>query len=232
MRAVPRTVLAVVTSVTVAATSISGCSGGTERAREVSAAASSTPGTPTPSPRLGPAPEDGPVAGSLVRAAVPPPPGFLVPLHGSGVTRTGPFTLRSYVRTYYGGSRELLADLRLSRMRRGWHGYAESRDGRRWLHIYLFEARDNYGATTLKSMLFGATDVEPYQPRLDDALGQIERHRNDGGRYTALRIAFVTGNVYAVVIVCGRDQHPASRLAERLAAAQRKRLRAAMAPNA
>lgn len=231
MRAGPRSVLTAV-GITVVALALGGCAGGMDRARDVSAPASSAPVTPTPSPRLDPPPDDGPVVGSLAKAAVPPPHGFRIPLSGPRGTRTGPFTLRGYVRTYFGGSKELLADLRLCRMRRGWHGFAESRDGRTWLHIYLFEARNNYGATSLQSMLFGSTTAEPYQPRMDDVLGQIERNRDAGGRYTAVRIAFVTGNVYAVVIVSRRGMHPPSSLTERLAAAQRRRLRAAIAPNA
>lgn len=232
MNCVPRRLLAM--GVAVAVLTSAGCAGRPGEVRDVAAAPRSGTPSPTPSPRLDPPPEDGRVAGPLWRAAVAPPPGFRVPLGGSGAHRTGSFTVRSYVRDFYGGSKEVLEDLRLSRLRRGFQGYAQTRDGRQWLHLVLFEARDSYGATMIKSMLFGSRNAGPYQVRLlDDALGEVV-HRKDtaGGRYVEVNIAFVTGNVYVVVNVAGRGPRPATRLAERLALAQKRRLRAVMLPTA
>jgi hypothetical protein len=209
-----------------------GCSAPVARESGPATPVSST-ATPSRTPKLPPPPpQDGAVQGALSRVAVPAPPGFVSPRGGSGAARSGPFTLRSYVRDFLGGDRGALADLRLGRLQRGYHRFATTGSGA-WMHVYLFESEDNYGATTLRNMLFGSGDAEPYEPRLlDDALGQVVRSRDDGGRYTTVKIAFVTGNVYVEVMVSGRARRPHSRLAERVAVAQKQRIRASLAPTA
>lgn len=173
------------------------------------------------------------MGGALSAAAIPAPPGFRVVDDDDPPGDTGPFTLRDYVRAFYGGDRQLLKDVRLSRMRRGYHRYAE--DGRgSWTHVYLFETRDNLGATTLRSMLFGEDGAESYTVRsVDDAVGQIYRNRrDDDGRYSSVEIAFATGNVYARVIAARRGGRPDPRLAEKLAAAQLALLQQSFQPTA
>jgi hypothetical protein len=212
---------------------VSGCAaGGGEEPTEAEPAASPSPSEPSPQD-LPPPAQDGRVGGALSAAALPAPPGFRVVDDDEPPGDTGPFTLRSYVRAFYDGDKQLLKDVRLSRMRRGYHRYAE--DGRgRWMHVYLFETRDNLGATTLRSMLFGEDGAESYTVRsVDDAVGQIYRNRrDDDGRYSSVEIAFATGNVYARVIAARRGGRPDPRLAEKLAAAQLALLQQSFQPTA
>lgn len=219
---------------------LTGCAGVTAdaEAAKPSASPSKFPSGWTQSPKLPPPEQDAAVTGALSKVAVPAPPGFVSPrgLEGSG--RTGPFTARSYVRQFYGKNKELLKNLRLGKLRRGYHRYATTGGGD-WFHVYLFESRDNYGATSLKSMLFGSMTAEPYEVRLiEDALGQREIGLRDdeGRRYNAVTISFVTGNVYAVVIVATYRQRLKKHTAfvEQLARLQRLLLRRAMeqAPSA
>ncbi len=212
---------------------VSGCAaGGADGSTEPEPAASPSPSEPSPQD-LPPPAQDGRVGGALSAAALPAPPGFRVVDDDDPPGDTGPFTLRDYVRAFYGGDKQLLKDVRLSRMRRGYHRYAE--DGRgSWMHVYLFETRDNLGATTLRSMLFGEDGAESYTVRsVDDAVGQIYRNRrDDDGRYSSVEIAFATGNVYARVIAARRGGRPDPRLAEKLAAAQHALLQQSFQPTA
>lgn len=211
---------------------LTGCAGLTADAEAgtPSASPSRFPSAWSQTPKLPPPPRDAAVVGPLSKAALPPPPGFVSPKGGTGAGRTGPFTIRSYVRDFYGGDKQVRADLELGRLVRGYHRFATTNRGG-WMHVYLFESEDNYGATSLKSMLFGSTTADPYEVKLiDGALGQVERNKRDeGGRYTMVEIAFVTGNVYARVILASRAKKVFTRVAERLALAQHRRLGQAMA---
>jgi hypothetical protein len=211
---------------------LTGCAGPTADAEAGTPSASSSP-IPSPwsqKPKLPPPPRDAAVVGPLSRAALPPPPGFVSPKGGEGAGRTGPFTIRSYVRDFYGGDKQVRADLELGRLVRGYHRFATTTNRGGWMHVYLFESEDNYGATSLKSMLFGSTTADSYEVKLiEGALGHVERNKRDeGGRYTMVEIAFVTGNVYARVILASRAKKVFTRVAERLALAQHRRLQKAM----
>lgn len=224
---------AAVAAATAGALLLSGCAAGPAQEADASTTSPSPVATPSPSLKLPPPAPDGRIAGPLSKVALPPRPPFFSPRDGSGAARTGPFTLRSYVDDFYGGDKQVLADLRLARLRRGYHRFYTT-GPTAWMHVYLFECRDNYGADTLKGMLFGSEDAESYVPRLiDGALAHIERNNHDsGGRYRSMEVAFVTGNVYARVIVATRGRPLYPRVVERLALAQRHLIRRAVAPTA
>lgn len=209
---------------------LAGCAGPAEPAADAAGAPSASPtASESWTPVLDPPPEDAWVAGALSRAVIPVPRGWVSPPGGSGAVRTGPFTLRRYVDDFLGGRRTALDDLRLGRLRRGYHLYAASGPDQ-WMHVYLFEARENYGALTFRNMLFGSRTAQPYQVRrIDEAVGQLTTTSHETGEYTTVKIAFVTGSVYAEVMVSARGGRPDTRLAERFAVAQKHRLRAPLA---
>ena len=214
---------------------LTGCSGPAESSADAEGTASASPTASDPwTPVLDPPPEDAWVAGPLSRAVIPPPRGWVSPAGGSAAGRTGPFTLKRYVDDFLDGRRSALDDLRLGRLRRGYHLYAASGPDQ-WMHVYLFEARENYGALTFRNMLFGSRSetTRPYEVRrIDEAVGQLTTSPSENGEYTTVKIAFVTGSVYAEVMVSARGGRPDTRLAERLAVAQKHRLRASLAPTA
>jgi hypothetical protein len=199
---------------------LTGCSGvpADQAKAKGSGASSSTTSRSSPTPHLPPPPKDAAVQGPLSRAALPAPPPLVSPRDHSGSGRTGPFTLRRYVHDFYGADKQFLSDLRLMRFKRGYHRFAIAPDRSAWMHIYLFECQDNRGASNLENMLFGDSAAKPYTPhRVGDALGEVVRSRDDGGRYTSVEIAFVDGNVYSRVIVGFRGGAARTRRAERLA---------------
>ena len=224
---------AVVAACAAGALALSGCGQVPAQEADASTTSPTQSATPSPSFKLPPPEPDGRIAGPLSKVALSPRPPFFSPRGASGAARTGPFTLRSYVADFHGGDKQFLADLRLARLRRGYHRFSTSGQGV-WLHVYLFECRDNYGADTLKRMLFGSMDAESYVPRLiEGALAHIERNNRDsGGRYSSMEVAFVTGNVYARVMVGTRGKRLHPRFVERLALAQQQLLRRAIAPTA
>lgn len=214
---------------------LAGCAGPAEPSTDAAGSPSASPtASESRTPVLDPPPEDAWVAGALSRAVIPVPRGWVSPPGGSAAARTGPFTLRRYVDDFLGGRRTALEDLRLGRLRRGYHLYAASGPDQ-WMHVYLFEARENYGALTFRNMLFGSRSrtTRPYEVRrIDEAVGQLTTNSGENGEYTTVKIAFVTGSVYAEVMVSARGGRPDTRLAERLAVAQKQRLRASLAPMA
>ena len=215
---------------------LTGCAGPGDPAADAANVAGSPSASPTASesrtPVLDPPPEDAWVVGPLSRAVIPVPRGWVSPPGGSAAARTGPFTLKRYVDDFLGGRRTALNDLRLGRLRRGYHLYAASGPDQ-WLHVYLFEARENYGALTFRNMLFGSRSraTRSYEVRrIDEAVGQLTTSSSENGEYTTVKIAFVVGSVYAQVMVSARGGRPDTRLAELFAVAQKHRLRASLAP--
>jgi hypothetical protein len=223
---------ATLTTMLALAVSGAGC-GADHPAPEAEAGTRSSPSPSEPKPSDLPLPaQDGRVQGPL-RNVLLVPPGFAVRDGDDAASDTGPFTLRSYVRDFYGNDRGVLKDFRLSRMRRGFHVYAENRREDRWIHVYLFETRDNGGATMLRSMMFGEDGAEPYTVRtVEDAVGQIAHGESGNGPYTSMEIAYAVGNVYVRVIGARRGGKPDARLVESLARLQKERLQESFSPTA
>ncbi|RYU14568.1 hypothetical protein [Nocardioides iriomotensis] len=226
---------AALTTVLALGVSGAGCGAGSA-APEAQAESDASPSPSEPKPSNLPLPaQDGRVQGPLGDVVLVPP-GFL-PRDDDDPTDlggdTGSFTLPRYVRNFYGGDKRVLKDFRMSRMRRGFHVYAENRAEDRWIHVYLFETRDNGGATMLRSMMFGDDDAESYTVRtVEDAVGQIRHGKSDNGPYTSMEIAYAVGNVYVRVIGARRGGKPDTRLVEKLARLQKKSLQASFSPTA
>ena len=116
-------------------------------------AASPSPSRPSPPDRRH-RPRTSRLGGALPAAAPPAPPASVV--DDDDPRPATPARSPCATRVRWGGHlwRQAAKEgPRLSRMRRLTHRYAEDGHGS-WMHVYLFETRDNLGATQLRHMLF------------------------------------------------------------------------------